>query len=91
MREELSRNLLDALQSIPHADIEPNGLHLAYKVRDVAVGLLACPSSLPDAQARRGQAYVREFTNALSWLDGSETVNTANLQSWVDADRYIGS
>lgn len=83
-REVISSQLLHVLYNISQEDIEPNGLHLVYKVRDVAVGLLACPFSLPDPSAKRAQGHVREFTDIMARLDASETVNTANLQSWVD-------
>lgn len=86
-REVISSQLLHVLHSISQEDIEPNGLHLVYKVRDVAVGLLACPFSLTDASAKRAQGFVREFTGIMARLDASETVNTANLQSWVDTGR----
>jgi hypothetical protein len=86
-REVLSSQLLHVLHNIPQRDIEPNGLHLVYKVRDVAVGLLTCPFSLPDPSAKRAQGYVREFTDIMACLDASERVNTANLQSWVDTGR----
>jgi hypothetical protein len=86
-REAISTQLLHVLHAIPQEDIEPNGLHLVYKVRDVAVGLLACPYLLPDPSAKRAQGYVREFTEIMACLDASETVNTANLQSWVDTGR----
>lgn len=89
-REELSRQLLQILHSISLADIEPNGLHLAYKVRDVAVGLFACPFKPEEPASQRAAIYVRRFTDMLSRLDASETVNTANLQSWVDTDRIKG-
>lgn len=89
-REQLSRQLLHLIHSIPQADIEPNGLHLAYKVRDVAVGLLACPFEPHEPASQRAAVYVREFTEILSRLDASETMNTTNLQSWVDTDRVKG-
>ncbi|KAF2036549.1 hypothetical protein EK21DRAFT_51418 [Setomelanomma holmii] len=86
-REAIATQLLHVLHVIPQDDIEPNGLHLVYKVRDVAVGLLACPYPVPDPAARRAQGYVRDFTEIMARLDASETVNTANLQSWVDTGR----
>ena len=86
-REDISTQLLHVLHSTPQADIEPNGLHLVYKVRDVAVGLLACPYEAPDSSAKRAQEYVKAFTDIMARLDASETVNTANLQSWIDTGR----
>lgn len=86
-REVVSSQLLQVLHNIPQEDIEPNGLHLVYKVRDVAVGLLACPFLLPDPSAKRAQSHVRDFVGIMARLDASETVNTANLQSWVDIGR----
>jgi hypothetical protein len=89
-REDISTQLLHVLHNTPQADIEPNGLHLVYKVRDVAVGLLACPYEAPDSSAKRAQEYVKAFTDVMARLDASETVNTANLQSWVDTGRQNG-
>ncbi|KAK5116571.1 hypothetical protein LTR85_009196 [Meristemomyces frigidus] len=86
-RENLCSQLLHVLHSIPQEHVEPNGLHLAYKVRDVAVGLFSCPFEPDDPASLRAGEYVRCFTDLLSRLDGSETVNTTNLQSWVDIDR----
>lgn len=86
-REDISTQLLHVLHNTSQADIEPNGLHLVYKVRDVAVGLLACPYETPDPSAKRAQEYVKAFTDIMARLDASETVNTANLQSWIDTGR----
>ncbi|CAN9408676.1 unnamed protein product [Alternaria alternata] len=86
-REDISTQLLHVLHNTPQADIEPNGLHLVYKVRDVAVGLLACPYEPPDPSAKRAQEYVKAFTDIMARLDASETINTANLQSWIDTGR----
>ncbi|KAG9195801.1 beta-glucosidase [Alternaria panax] len=89
-REDISTQLLHVLHNTPQAEIEPNGLHLVYKVRDVAVGLLACPYEAPDSSAKRAQEYVKAFTDIMARLDASETVNTANLQSWIDTGRQGG-
>lgn len=99
-REDIARQLLHVLHGIPQESLEPNGLHLVsfpnvaslltpktYKVRDVAVSLLACPFEPHEEPARRASEYLREFTNILSRLDGSEVLNTLSLQSWVDTDR----
>ncbi|KAJ4316126.1 hypothetical protein N0V94_005614 [Neodidymelliopsis sp. IMI 364377] len=86
-REAISTQLLHVLHNTPPRDIEPNGLHLVYKIRDVAVGLLACPFITPHPSANRAQEYVREFTDIMARLDASETVNTTNIQSWIDTGR----
>lgn len=86
-REDLCRQLLHVLHGIDEAYLEPNGHHLTFKVRDVAVTLLACPFEPHEEVSRRAQEYLKEFTNKLSRLDGSETMNTLSLQSWVDTDR----
>ncbi|KAF7533338.1 hypothetical protein G7054_g7177 [Neopestalotiopsis clavispora] len=86
-REEICRQLLHVLHTIPESALEPNGLHLAFKVRDVAVGMLACPYGDEELASRRAAEYVRELTAILSRLDRSERVNTTNSQSWVDTDR----
>ncbi|KAL1857546.1 hypothetical protein Daus18300_010304 [Diaporthe australafricana] len=86
-REDICRQMLHLLHSIPYTYLEPNGLHLAYKVRDVAVTLLNCPFEAHTRPARRATEYMRDFTRALSRLDRSEIVNTNSLRSWVDVDR----
>ncbi|KAJ0119935.1 hypothetical protein J7T55_000785 [Diaporthe amygdali] len=86
-REDICRQMLHLLHSIPHVYLEPNGLYLAYKVRDVAVTLLNCPFEAHTPPARRAVEYMRDFTRALSRLDRSEIVNTNSLRSWVDVDR----
>jgi hypothetical protein len=58
-----------------------------YKVRDVAVSLLTCPFESYEEASKRASEYLRDFTNKLSRLDASETMNTLSLQSWVDTDR----
>ncbi|KAF2827693.1 beta-glucosidase [Ophiobolus disseminans] len=86
-REVISSQLLHVLHNTSQEDVEPNGLHLVYKVRDVAVGLLACPFLLTDLSAKRAQSHVQDFVEIMARLDVSETVNTANLQSWVDTGK----
>ena len=86
-REDLCRQLLHLLHSIPLDSLEPNGLHLTYKVRDVAVALLNCPFEPQEEPARRATVYLRDFSAVLSKLDGSEMMTTLSLQSWVDTDR----
>ncbi|KAH8422415.1 uncharacterized protein LDX57_000169 [Aspergillus melleus] len=86
-REELCRQLFFVLHSLPQVNLEANGLHLAYKVRDIAASLLACPFH-PDApEAQRATEYLQHSSNILARLDRSENVNTIHLQSWVDTDR----
>ncbi|KAH7371454.1 hypothetical protein BKA64DRAFT_327038 [Cadophora sp. MPI-SDFR-AT-0126] len=89
-REDTCCQLLHILHGIPEIYLEPNGHHLTYKVRDVAVTLLACPFDSQHDVARRALGYLREFTDILSRLDGSETINTLSLQSWVDTGRKNG-
>ncbi|KAJ9144166.1 Fungal Zn(2)-Cys(6) binuclear cluster domain family protein [Pleurostoma richardsiae] len=86
-REEISRQLLHLLHAIPEPDIEPNGLHLTFKVRDIAVGLLNCPYDEGHAAAKRAAEYIQQLTLILSRLDRSESPNMVNVQSWVDTDR----
>ncbi|KAH0429953.1 hypothetical protein CcaCcLH18_08098 [Colletotrichum camelliae] len=88
-REDICRQLLHLLHSIPYVYLEPNGLYLTYKVRDVAVTLLNCPFEAHERPARRAAEYMRDFTRALSRLDRSEFVNTNSLKSWVDVDREM--
>lgn len=90
-REEICRQLLHVLHATPELDIEPNGMHTTFKVRDMAVGLLACPYEREDSPAyKRAAQYVNELTVILSRLDHSEKASTVYLQSWVDTDRVRG-
>ncbi|KAH8881963.1 hypothetical protein GQ53DRAFT_464974 [Thozetella sp. PMI_491] len=64
-REDICRQMLHLLHSIPYVYLEPNGLVLTYKVRDVAVALLNCPFETHEAPARRAVHWVdmdREVT-----------------------------
>jgi hypothetical protein len=49
--------------------------------------MLACPFPPGSPTSIRSQEYLREYTDILSRLDGSERLNTLSLQSWVDTDR----
>jgi hypothetical protein len=55
-----------------------------YKLRDVAVALLAYPDDVLGERGQRIWEYLGEFSKLLSILDVSEIVNTFSLQSWVD-------
>lgn len=52
--------------------------------------MLACPFPPENPASIRAQEYLREYTEILSRLDGSERLNTLSLQSWVDTDRQWG-
>ena len=86
-REDICRQLLHVLHSIPEFNLETNGLHLAYKIRDIAVGLLACPYPSDSDTGQRASQYLRDLTDKLSRLDRSEALNSLSLQSWVDTER----
>lgn len=86
-REELCRQLFFVLSTLPQASLEANGLHLAYKVRDIAASILACPFHPQEPEAKRAAEYVQDATSWLSRLDRSESINALHLQSWVDTDR----
>lgn len=86
-REKLCRQMMLVLDDIPQANLEANGLHLVYKVRDLASGLLTCPFEPWEPEAKRTADLVKYMTNLLSRLDNSEEVNSMYLQSWVDTDR----
>jgi hypothetical protein len=58
-----------------------------YKLRDVAVALLACPEDVDEQRAGRLREYLSEFSKLLSILDVSEMMNTLSLQSWIDTSR----
>ncbi|XEV07579.1 hypothetical protein FSHL1_012866 [Fusarium sambucinum] len=87
-REDVARQLLHILHSIPHACLEPNGLYLIYKVRSVASSLLNCPFMMDRQLSRRASEYIQEFTKVLSYLDRSEIVNTDGLRSWIDEGQH---
>lgn len=89
-RENLCSQLIQVLHAIPQKDLEPNGLHFVFKVRDVAVGLLSCPFEPHEPASLRAAEFVREFTQILSRLDSSEVIATTNLKTWVDTDREQG-
>ncbi|OJJ67992.1 hypothetical protein ASPBRDRAFT_58568 [Aspergillus brasiliensis CBS 101740] len=86
-REELCRQLFCILYSLPQINLEANGLHLAYKVRDIAAGLLVCPFHPAGPEAERAAEYLRQSTDILSRLDSSEGMVTMHLQTWIDTDR----
>ncbi|KAE8374001.1 beta-glucosidase [Aspergillus bertholletiae] len=86
-REELCRQLFFVLHTLPQASLEANGLHLAYKVRDIAASILTCPFHPQEPEAKRAAEYVQDATSWLSRLDRSESINALHLQSWVDTDR----
>lgn len=86
-REDIARQLFFLLNSSSPLSIEVNGLHLTYKVRDIAAGFLACPYREHEPEARRAAEYIQQFTSILSRLDRSESVNSIHLQTWADTDR----
>jgi hypothetical protein len=85
-REDICRQLLHILHSIPIANHEPNGCYLTHKVRDCAAALLTCPSQPEEESGRRAAQYLIDFTDFLARLD-NEFMSTVSLQSWVDTDR----
>lgn len=86
-REDIARQLFFLLNSSSPLSMEVNGLHLAYKVRDIAASFLACPFGEDEPEARRAAEYIQQFTSILSRLDRSESVNSIHLQTWADTDR----
>ncbi|KAK2125352.1 hypothetical protein NOF04DRAFT_1373002 [Fusarium oxysporum II5] len=86
-REDICRQFLHLLNSLSQPSLEPNGLSLVYKVRDVAVSLLSCPYDPSEERTRRATEYLREFARLLSIFDASEQVNLLSLQSWIDTSR----
>ncbi|KAI3009314.1 transcriptional regulator family: Fungal Specific TF [Aspergillus niger] len=90
-REGLCRQLFCILYSLPQINLEANGLHLAYKVRDIAAGLLVCPFHPAGPEAERATEYLRQSTDILSRLDSSEGMVTMHLQTWIDTDRIKSS
>ena len=49
--------------------------------------LLAFPHEGHAERSRRVREYLKEYSELLSILDVSETVNTLSLQSWIDTSR----
>jgi hypothetical protein len=86
-REDICRQLFFLLNSSSPLSLEINGLHLTYKVRDIAAGFLACPYGEDEPETRRAAEYIEQFTSILSRLDRSESVNSLHLQTWADTDR----
>lgn len=86
-REDIARQLFFLLNSSSPLSMEANGLHLTYKVRDIAASFLACPFREDEPEARRAAEYIQQFTSILSRLDRSESVNSIHLQTWADTDR----
>lgn len=90
-REDIARQLFFLLNSSSPLSMEINGLHLTYKVRDIAASFLACPFREDEAEARRAAEYIQQLTSILSRLDRSESVNSIHLQTWADTDRIRSS
>ncbi|KAH7230625.1 uncharacterized protein BKA55DRAFT_526060, partial [Fusarium redolens] len=90
-REYICEQLLHFLHSMSHSGLEPNGISIVYKVRDVAVSLLSCPDDLTKQRTQRARTYLQEFSRLLSILDVSKEINSLSLQSWIDIsrDKYI--
>ncbi|KIW12745.1 hypothetical protein PV08_07931 [Exophiala spinifera] len=90
-QEDVCRQMLQTLRSFSLSALEPNGISVVYKARDMAVPLLACPFDADDKRGRRAREFLREFCSFLSILDGSKTVHTASLRSWVDLGQQRSS
>ncbi|KAK5094636.1 hypothetical protein LTS08_008492 [Lithohypha guttulata] len=68
-KEDLCRQMLLLLCSISESSFEALGVHVVYKVRDVAAVLLSCPYTDMDQSehgvgpATRAKEYLRDFTD----------------------------
>lgn len=91
-REEICRQMLQVLCSTPHLCLDILGVHLIFKIRDVAGPLLSYLDSngeysTPTGFYGRAKQYLQEFSDKLRQLDRSGKPNFESLQTWVDTDR----
>ncbi|KAH7360702.1 hypothetical protein BKA65DRAFT_547415 [Rhexocercosporidium sp. MPI-PUGE-AT-0058] len=86
-REALCRQLLHLLHGIPHTYLEPNGITIVSKIREISATLLSVPQGLDAGAERRAATYLRAFADILSKLDRAGYSGIISLQSWVDGDR----
>lgn len=84
--------MLQVLCSTPHLCLDILGVHLIFKIRDVAGPLLSYLDSngeysTPTGFYGRAKQYLQEFSDKLRQLDRSGKPNFESLQTWVDTDR----
>ncbi|KAK5059856.1 hypothetical protein LTR84_009739 [Exophiala bonariae] len=84
-REDICEQLLAVLYNIKQKNLEPNGITLTYKIRQVAATLLDCPFEEHTSISRRARLYIERFMELLTLLDKYSFQDT-QLVVWSDFD-----
>jgi len=84
-REDICEQLLVVLYNIKQKNLEPNGITLTYKIRQVAATLLDCPFEEHTSISRRARLYIERFMELLTLLDKYSFQDT-QLVVWNDFD-----
>lgn len=84
-REDTCEQLLAVLYNIKQKNLEPNGITLTYKIRQVAATLLDCPFEEHTSISRRARLYIERFMELLTLLDKYSFQDT-QLVVWSDFD-----
>lgn len=82
-REDICEQLLAVLYNIKQKNLEPNGITLTYKIRQVAATLLDCPFEEHTSISRRARLYIERFMELLTLLDKYSFQDT-QLVVWSD-------
>ncbi|KEF54019.1 uncharacterized protein A1O9_09814 [Exophiala aquamarina CBS 119918] len=85
-REDICEQLLAVLYNIKQKNLEPNGITLTYKIRQVAATLLDCPFEEHTSISRRARLYIERFVELLTLLDKYSFQDT-QLVVWSDFER----
>lgn len=85
-REDICEQLLAVLYNIKQKNLEPNGISLTYKIRQVAATLLDCPFEEHTSISRRARLYIERFMELLTLLDKYSFQDT-QMVVWGDLDR----
>jgi hypothetical protein len=85
-REDICEQLLAVLYNIKQKNLEPNGISLTYKIRQVAATLLDCPFEEHTSISRRARLYIERFMELLTLLDKYSFQDT-QMVVWNDFDR----
>lgn len=68
-RQEHCERLFYVLYSVTQQNLEPNGIGLSFKIRQVAAPLLSCPFEEHTNISQRARIYIEGFVNLLTLLD----------------------
>ena len=85
-REDSCEQLLHVLYNIKQKSLEPNGISLTFKIRQVAAPLLNCPFEDHTGISRRARLYIEKFMELLTLLDKYSFQDT-QMVVWSDFDR----